>query len=271
MPDFLHATLGRTGLEVHRLGLSATMRPGKQAVHQALDAGVNYFFGFGIDTQMFKALRDLPPSDRQRIVIASGAGTFLLFYQNLRKSLERRLRQLRTDYMDVFMFMGVLKEKHFPEKAREELQRLKEDGKVRFTGMSTHDRPFAGRMADQGALDVIMMRYNAAHRGAEQDVFPHLAAHNPGVVNFTATRWRYLMKRQKSWPKDRPIPTPGQCYRFVLSSPHVHVCLNAPMNVKQLQENIAALEQGPLTAEEMSLMCEYGELVYQKTKKMPLG
>jgi aryl-alcohol dehydrogenase-like predicted oxidoreductase len=271
MSDFLHTNLGRTGIPVHRLGLSATYWPGKKTIHAALDAGVNYFFLFGIDYQMMRALRDLSPSDRQRIVIASGAGTFLLFYQNLRKAMEHRLRQLRTDYLDVFMFMGILKEKHFPEKAREELQRLKEDGKVRFTGMSTHDRPFAGRVAAKGDLDVIMMRYNAAHRGAEQDIFPHLEAHNPGVVNFTATRWRYLMRRQKSWPKDKPIPTPGQCYRFVLSNPHIHVCMTAPSNIRQLSENVKALEQGPLSDDEMKLMLEYGALVHEKTKKMPLG
>ena len=35
-------------------------------------------------------------------------------------------------------------------------------------------------------LDVYMIRYNAAHRGAEHDIFPHLAAYNPGVVSYTA-------------------------------------------------------------------------------------
>jgi aryl-alcohol dehydrogenase-like predicted oxidoreductase len=225
------------------------MRPGKEAIHAALDAGLNYFFCFGIDTHMIKALRDLSPSDRQRLIIVSGGGRFLLWHQNLRKALEHRLRQLHTDYLDGFLFLYVTDGKWFPEKVREELHRLKEDGKVRFVGMSTHDRRFAGEMAAQGALDLIMMRYNAAHRGAEQDIFPHLAAHNPGIVNFTSTSWRQLLRRSRRWPKDRPIPTPGQCYRFALSNPHVHVCMNAPSNIRQLQENIMALEQGPLSEE----------------------
>ena len=63
-----------------------------------------------------EVLRDLSPSDRQRIVIASGAGTFLLYYQNLRKGLENRLRQLRTDYLDVFLFLGVTKRSTSPKK-----------------------------------------------------------------------------------------------------------------------------------------------------------
>ena len=52
-----------------------------------------------------------------------------------------------------------------------------------------------------------MIRYNAAHRGAEQDIFPHLAAHDPGVVSYTATRWSYLLRRPKGWPKDGRVPT----------------------------------------------------------------
>jgi aryl-alcohol dehydrogenase-like predicted oxidoreductase len=266
MEDFLHTTLGATGVPVHRLGLSATMRPGKDVIHKALDAGINYFFCFGIDTQMLKVLRDLPPSVRQTLVLASGGGRFLLWRQNLRKALEHRLRQLHTDYLDVFEFLYVTKGKWFPDEVRGELQRLKADGKIRFTGMSTHDRKFAGQMAAEGALDVIMMRYNAAHRGAEQDIFPHLTAHHPGIVSFTATSWRQLIRRHKDWPQGEPIPTPGQCYRFVLSNPNVHVCLTAPSNPKQFQENLLALQQGPLSPEEMTFLKKYGDLVHQ-TKK----
>jgi aryl-alcohol dehydrogenase-like predicted oxidoreductase len=262
MEDFLHTTLGATGMPVHRLGLSATYWPGKAVIHKALDAGVNYFFCFGIDLQMMKVLRDLSPSVRQTLVIVSGAGTYLLGYQNLSKALDHRLRQLRTDYLDAFLFLGVTREKYFPPRAQEEMRQLRQAGKIRAIGMSTHDRKFAGRTAAEGALDVIMMRYNAAHRGAEQDIFPHLEAHHPGVISFTATRWRYLIRRHKGWPKAEPIPTPGLCYRFVLSNPNVHVCMTAPSNAKQFQENLSALQQGPLSPEEMTFIKKYGDLVH---------
>ena len=41
--DFFHSTLGRSGLRVHRLGLSATYRPGKAAIHRALDEEITRF------------------------------------------------------------------------------------------------------------------------------------------------------------------------------------------------------------------------------------
>jgi aryl-alcohol dehydrogenase-like predicted oxidoreductase len=132
--------------------------------------------------------------------------------------------------------------------------------------MSCHDRTFVGKLASQGSLDVMMMRYNAAHRGAERDIFPYLAKHNPGIISYTATRWTGLLRRPKGWPKDGRIPDAGMCYRFVLSNPNVHVCLTAPMNEKQLVQNVGALKLGMLNEEELQFMQQFGDAVYQHHK-----
>jgi aryl-alcohol dehydrogenase-like predicted oxidoreductase len=264
MRDFKHATLGRTGIEICRLGLSGTYRPGKETIHKALDLGVNYFFCYGFDSQMTKTLAELSQSNREKYVVATGAYNFIYGHQNLRKALEKRLKQLKTDYLDIFLFLGVSQEKQFPESLRRELCDLKNEGKIKAVGMSCHDRKFAGQMALEGALDILMIRYNAAHRGAEEDIFPHLAFHNPGLVSYTATRWKYLIRRQRNWPKDRQIPSAAQCYRFVLSNPCVDVCMMAPSNIKQLDEDLSSLEQGPLNADEMTLIKEYGDLIHSQ-------
>jgi aryl-alcohol dehydrogenase-like predicted oxidoreductase len=268
--DFVHSTLGRTGIAIHRLGLSTSYWPGRRTVYKALDEGVNYFFGFGIDFQLGWALRETIRQKRKDIVLATGAYNLVIGYPNLRRSLEKRLRQFGTDHIDVFLFLGVLKEKEFPDEVREELLRFKEEGKVRAIGLSTHNRKFAGRLAAEGSMDVLMIRYNAAHRGAEQDIFPFAKEHNPGITSYTATRWSYLVRRSKQWPAEKPIPTAGQCYRFVLSNPHVHLCLTAPRNLKQFEENLQSLSAGPLREEEMALMHEYGDLMHH-TKHWFMG
>jgi aryl-alcohol dehydrogenase-like predicted oxidoreductase len=263
---FQESCLGQTGMRVRRLGLSASYFPGRTAVTYALDHGVNYFFAYGWDRQMVRVLRDLPSSRRQEIVIATGAYNWILRHSNIRRALEKRLRQFRTDHIDLFQFLGVLKPHHLPESVLEEMRRLREEGKVRAIGISTHDRKLAGKLAAEGALDAFMIRYNAAHRGAEQDIFPHLPAYKPGLISYTATRWGYLLRRPKSWPKDRPVPTAEQCYRFVLSNENVHICLTAPRNLKQLQANMTALDQGPLSPEEMFFMQEFGDVVHNQKK-----
>ncbi len=268
--DFLHTTLGRTGLAVHRVGLSATYRPGKDTVRRAIAEGLNYFFCFGLDTQMIKVLREEMKGRRDKFVVATGAYNLLLGHPNIERTLEKRLRQLGTDYIDVFMYLGVTRAKDFPPRLIEEFHKLKDSGKVRFIGLSTHARKFAGELAAQGLADVLMVRYNAAHRGAEHDIFPFLQPHDPGVTSFTATRWRYLIRRPPAtrWPKEAPVPTAGQCYRFVLSNPAVHVCLMSPSNVRQFEENLKEIrEKGPLSAEDMDFMRRFGDAVHH-TKKL---
>jgi hypothetical protein len=105
-----------------------------------------------------------------------------------------------------------------------------------------------------------MIRYNAAHPGAERDVFPRLARRRPAVVAYTATSWRKLLKAPRGWTG--PVMTAGDCYRFCLSSPHVDVVLTGPRDVRELRENLAALEQGPLSAEEARWMRDFGARVH---------
>jgi aryl-alcohol dehydrogenase-like predicted oxidoreductase len=264
--DFLHAKLGRTGASVFRLGLAATYRPGKRAIHEALDQGVNYLFYFGIDSQMISVLRERIKSQRDRYVLATGAYNWIWWHQNLRRTLERRLRQLGTDYIDVFHFLGVLKREEFTPQVREELESVRRSGLARGVAISTHNRQLAAELAGGGALDAIMIRYNAAHRGAEEEIFPRLPASDPAVISYTATRWRYLTRRPGGYPKDGRVPTPGMCYRFVLSNPSVDVCLMAPSNGRQLAENLAAVRQGPLDDGEMRFMRDFGDAVYRRHK-----
>ncbi|MBZ5586110.1 MAG: aldo/keto reductase [Acidobacteriia bacterium] len=264
--DFLRAPLGKLGGSVFRLGLSASYRPGRSTVHKAIDEGLNYFFFYGFDTQMTAVLRETIHARRDRFVLATGAYNYIIAHQNLRKTLENRLRQTRAEYIDVFHFLGVMKPKQLTPRVRDELQALRESGLVRAVSMSCHDRKFAARMAREGALDAIMIRYNAAHRGAETEIFPELPDSNPAVVSYTATRWSYLVRRPRGYPKDGRIPTAGMCYRFVLSNPAVHVCLTAPSNLKQFEQNLAEVRRGPLDEEEMKFMRDFGDVVYGKYK-----
>jgi aryl-alcohol dehydrogenase-like predicted oxidoreductase len=264
--DFLRTPLGKLGSPVCRIGLSATYRPGRATVHKALDEGLNYFFFFGIDSHMTRVLREVVPARRDQYVLATGAYNYIFAHQNLRRALEKRLRQTRTEYIDVFHFLGVTNPKQFTPRVRDELQAVRESGLVRAVSMSTHDRKFAVELVREGVLDAMMIRYNAAHRGAETEIFPHLPQSNPAVVSFTATRWSYLLRRPRGYPKGARIPTAGMCYRFVLSNPAVHVCLMAPSNVRQFESNLAEIRRGPLAQDDMRFMREFGDVVYRNYK-----
>lgn len=262
--NFHRRPFGGTGMEVFPLGLSGTYRPGRNTILQAAEEGINLFFAFGIDLQMMRALRELSSSRRDQIVIATGAYNYIWRAQDVRKTFEKRLRQLNTDYIDIFLFLGVMKPAEFRPQVREALFKLREEGKARAVGLSCHDRKFLGQLAAEGSVNVLMLRYNAANRGAEQDIFPRLRDHQPGVISYTATCWTRLLRRPKSLPKDSRVPSAGDCYRFVLSNPHVHVVLTAPKNERELKENLEAVRKGPLDENEMDFMRRFGNAVHRR-------
>lgn len=257
--DFLHRELPRVGKRVHRLGLATSYTKDPELVRAALDAGLNYVFWTPRQEAVAGPLREALKRDRERYVIATGP-TFGFFGSNLRKGAESALRMLGTDYLDIFQIFWLGKTSALTEGVVEELVRLKEEGKVRALGVSIHDRERAGRLAEDSVFDMLMIRYNAAHPGAERDIFPHLAARHPALVAYTATRWGKLLKRPRGW--QGRVPTATDCYRFCLSSPHVDLTLTGPKTRAQLDENLQGLSAGPMEGEELAWMRDFGKVVH---------
>ena len=255
--DFTHTTHPAVGGQTaHRLGLATSYGIDEAGLQVGLDAGLNYLFHTPIAARkLAPGVRRALQRDRERLVIATGP-TVGFFGGSVRRGCESLLRSLGVDYLDVFQLFWLGKTSSFSDAVVDQLTKLKEEGKVRALGVSIHDRPRAGRLAEDSPLDLLMIRYNAAHPGAERDIFPHTTQRDPAIVAYTATAWRKLLKAPKGW--DGPVPTAGDCYRFCLSSPNVHVTLTGPKTTEQLNENLRALEKGPLDAEEMAWMRAFG-------------
>jgi aryl-alcohol dehydrogenase-like predicted oxidoreductase len=144
--------------------------------------------------------------------------------------------------------------------------KLKERGLVRFLAMSGHNRPLFGETARraESPIDIFMVRYNAAHRGAEEEIFPHLPEDGgPGVTTYTATRWGKLLDPRKMPPGERPL-TAAECYRFVLSHPRVDLCMTGPRSLEEFESGVAALAAGPLDPEERERIRRIGDFVRGK-------
>ncbi|HQP35030.1 MAG TPA: aldo/keto reductase [Polyangiaceae bacterium] len=258
--EFLSRQLRHVGKRVHRLGLACNYGIDARGFRAALDAGMNYFFWTPFRTgQVTPLLKAELARERERYVVATGPMTGY-FGGSVRSAAEKHLRMLGTDYLDVFQLCWLGVGSALTGGTLGELEALKREGKVRSIGVSIHNRVRAGKLAEDSPLDLFMIRYNAAHPGAERDIFPHLAKRRPDVVSYTATSWRKLLKRPKGW--DGPVMTPGDCYRFCLSSPHVDVALTGPASKEQLLENLEGVTKGALSAEEDAWMRRFGEAVH---------
>jgi aryl-alcohol dehydrogenase-like predicted oxidoreductase len=268
--------LGRTGIHVSPLGLAAFsfggggggvpqvggLRPAdvERAFHEL---GINLFLAHYLMPGVVEGVRRLiRAGHRDEIVLVSEVGIPLA--GSVRRGLHKTLRVLGTDRLDVWLYGWVRARWHIRPAVWNAFRRLRDDGLVRAIGFSSHDRLLAARLAKSLDPDILMIRYNAAHRGAEREVFdtldpdPHK---RPGVIAYTATRWGMLMD---------PLPDQGfptamtgpECYRFALGHPAVDTAWCAARSWDELVEDVHGARQGPLPSERLDEIRRFGNAVH---------
>jgi aryl-alcohol dehydrogenase-like predicted oxidoreductase len=261
--------LPHTDLVVGRIGLGSSFGVGPDDLEMAFDHGINYFYWGSVRRPGFgEGIRRLASRDREKIVVT------LQSYARwpaalLTRAVESGLRRLRLDHADVLL-LGWYNGRP-PQAILDAALQLKHEGRVAHLMMSGHDRSFFPVMAQEEIIDLFMVRYNAAHRGAEEDVFPKLPTGEarPGVCAYTATRWASLIDSKKTPPGER-TPSAGDCYRFCLSHPSVDMTLCGPANREHVREACDALAKGPLAEEELAWMRRVGDHVYGRSPLTPL-
>jgi aryl-alcohol dehydrogenase-like predicted oxidoreductase len=260
MSDWLQRTpTAFQGKSVFRLGLAANYGIDEAGVREAMDRGVNLFLWTMRAKGLGNPLREALRSRRDQVAVV-GYAKIGWFGWGVRSGAEALLKELGTDHLDVYLLGWLGFGAAWTAGVEREMVHLRESGKVGAIGVSIHNRERAGRLAETSPLDLLMIRYNAAHPGAERDIFPHLHDGKPSIMAYTATSWRKLLKRPKGWNGN--VMTAGDCYRFQLSSPHVDVALTGPSSREQVIENLEAIAKGPLTAEEEKWMRDFGKAVH---------
>jgi aryl-alcohol dehydrogenase-like predicted oxidoreductase len=241
-----------------RLGIASNYGLDENGCREALET-CRYVFWNPRAKTMTVPLREAIKRSRESYVIAGGP-TVSVLHGQLSRYVDRVRTLLQSDYIDVLQLYWLGTTSHLSRSMQDELVRLRESGSIRAAGVSIHNRTRAGRLAADSILDLFMIRYNAAHPGAERDIFPHLAKRHPAIVAYTATSWRKLLKQPKGW--SGPAMSAGDCYRFCLNSPHVDVVMTAPKSIQEFRDNLRELEKGPLSAEEEAWMREFGRCVH---------
>src|SRR4051812_30701920 len=198
-PD-LHPFLVTSGFgpPVCRLGLASYGRTAitSEDVLSAVDRGVNFLNWQGLaegptDRDAFPVAISALGGRRQSVVVCAQFGA--RDGEGAATELRSALATLGTDYIDVLTLYYVERADEWeeltaPGGALRYLQDAKRDGAVRRVGITSHQRTLAARMAESGLVDAVMVRYNAAHRGAERDVFPVTQRLGLPVIAYTALR-----------------------------------------------------------------------------------
>lgn len=265
MDPFRATYLGQTGLKVGRLGVSASYGAPAEAFEEAFERGCNYFYwGSKRKSGMRRAIINIcRKGKRDELVIliqSYSRSPFLMevFFKNALKSID-------MDSADVLL-LGWHKRRP-SQRMLDKCFEMKAKGLFRYLAISSHNRPLFPRLAQDNVFDIFHLRYNAAHRGAESEVFDQLNdPPKPGIVSYTATRWGQLLNPKKVPHGEKPLSA-SDCYRFVLSNPNVDICMCGPRDRGQMQEALRSLELGPLSEDESVRVKKIGDYVHEHSAR----
>ncbi|BAU66125.1 aldo/keto reductase family oxidoreductase [Stanieria sp. NIES-3757] len=243
------------------LGLAGNQSMEERIIQNAFAAGINYFFFYNLSFEsLLSGLKPLLEKQREKILIATGSES--RNQDELNQYLDRVRHRLDLDLVDVFFIEYVSPADDLAQikSLLDELNTWKEKGLIRYVGVTVHNRAIAIKLIEDGQIDVLMHRYNMAHRKAEEDVLPAAKSADIPVIAFTCTRWGSLLKGHQDW--QGTIPTAADCYRYAIANSAVRMALTAPQTSTQLDENLQLLKNPELSEVEKFLWQSYGDLIY---------
>jgi len=306
-----YTTLGRTGMRVSvaglgcggfsRLGLGTggSEEGAIGIVRGAIELGVNLFdtaASYGTESVLGKAIKSV---SRDRVVVCTKApfrwSTGRATPEGIVGALDNSLRQLDTDYIDVYQLHGVppANYRHALDELAPVLLRERDKGKFRFLGITEtapHDlqHETLHQAARDGAWDVAMVGFSMMHQNARERVFPLTREHRVGTLLMFAVR-NIFSQPGRLQAELRQLADGGQvaaalaelddplgflihedgassvvdaCYRYVRHEPGVDVVLFGTGSPAHLKTNIDSLLKPPLPAADHAKIGElFGHLI----------
>ncbi len=269
------AILGRTGREVTRLGFGAmeirgaprgravTDEQAETILNAVLDAGITF-----IDTARSYGLSEAYigryiSSRRSEYFLATKGGRYQAgetdwTQEHLLRGVDESLQRLQVDYVDTLQL-------HSPTVAEVErgnlvagLQKLREQGKVRWLGNSTR-LPDLPTFLESGVFDVFQIPYSALERTHEDLITKAaeagigtvirggVAKGEPGAGRGSAEVWRTFEVASLDEFREAGESRTSFMLRFTLTHPHVHTIIVGTQRPEHLRENVQAALRGPLS------------------------
>ena len=269
--DMVVSVLGFGGSEIgYERAPSLTV---KKLLNEALDAGLNV-----IDTA------ECYVTSEELIGAAVGArrGDFYLFTkcghehgwgqpdwrpESLLRSIERSLKRLKTDYVDLVQLHSCSEVELREGGVIDALKRARKRGTTRYLGYSG-DSAAALYAVECGDFDTLQISVSVADQEALERVLPLALARNLGVIAkrplaniawhngsrppddfYGRVYWERLQKLRYEFLEGDLKATVATALRFTLSVPGVHTAIVGTAKPGRFSENAAALEAGPLPKE----------------------
>lgn len=242
-----YVTLGKTGLRVSRVGLGGIpiQRVDEGAAVRLLDAveaaGINYIDtarGYSVsEERLGKALE----GRREKFVLATK--TMSRDREGMARDIETSLRNLRTDYIDLYQIhnpsLKQLEQVCAPGGALEALEEARAAGKIGHLGLTAHAPEVFQRALELDWVETVMFPYNIVEsQGTE--LIEQARKQGVGFINMKSLGGGAI--------EDAKL-----ALRFAAANPNVDIVLPGMFRPEEVEENAAAVAgASPLTEEELA-------------------
>jgi aryl-alcohol dehydrogenase-like predicted oxidoreductase len=305
-----YRTLGRTGLRVSEVGFGAMTIGGEvfgatddqeslRALHRALDLGMNFIdtadaYGRGHSEEL---IAQVLKTRRSEVILATKGGNQFTARQGLRNfdpdyitsALEASLKRLQIETIDLYQLHNPSQEVMQRGEIFARLDRFKQEGKIRFYGVSLEKTDDGLVAIETGKPDTLQVVYNILHQDPEDKLFPLAQKENIGIlarvplergvlsgrfkstIEFAQKDWRRGVFSEEGLAQTHAavekleflakgdVPNLAQAaLRFILSHPAVSTVIPGIRTVQQVESNLAVSGK-TLPAEDVTKLRElYG-------------
>jgi hypothetical protein len=259
-----YKVLGRTGLRVTTVGFGCMITSDGSVIERAADAGINYFdtargYSHGNNERMVGAALG---ARRKQVVLSTK--THAPDKAGMQQHLEQSLRELNTDYIDIWYLHG----RSSPDDIRDDMieaqQLARQQGKIRFAGVSTHSgqQQLLPWMVQKGVFDVVLTAYNFTMDAGMEQAIATAAKAGMGVVAMKVMAGGIRSVRPGNPLYDR-LTQPGAllaALKWVVNKPNVATTIPSMTDNDQLEENLKAMGN-PLSAGDQKLLAAHLEMI----------
>ena len=241
-----YKTLGRTGLRVTSVGFGCMITSDPSVIERAADLGINYFdtargYQHGNNERMVGAAIG---AKRKQIVLSTK--THAPDKTGMMQHLDQSLRELNTDYIDIWYLHGRSDPADIHDDHIEAQQLAKQQGKIRFAGVSSHSgQPqLIPWMIQKKVFDVVLAAYNFTMDPAMDQAVETAARAGLGVVAMKVMAGGSRSHRPGD-PISGRLAQPGamlSALKWVVKNPNVATTIPSMTDMDQLDENLKAME-----------------------------
>jgi predicted aldo/keto reductase-like oxidoreductase len=266
-----YRTLGRTGWKMSDISFGTSSLRDPEVLRVALDRGINYVDTSPdySDAESEKAVGDAIKGRRDKVFVASkfctpsGHLKETSSVTEIMEAVEGSLKRLSTDYVDlVHVHACNTIERLMAPTFHEAFDKLKQQGKVRFMGVSSHTPELEKVMAkavDSDRFDVIMVAYNFANWPKLDDIMAKAHEKGVGFVAMKTLKGAYHTVLNEFTPDERNSFAQA-AFKWVNSNARVSGLVVTVSRVEQVDEYLFASGKRADPAD-LALLEKYDELI----------